>query len=77
MIPLALSLLWGRFLMAGVISGVTLAVLLHVTRGPGGDLAGLPSASSAIARRAPRLARALAFAVACGSLALFVWLSLG
>ena len=30
-IPLALSVLWGRFLMAGVIGCVTLAVLLHVT----------------------------------------------
>lgn len=30
-IPLALSLLWGRFRIAGAVVGVTLAVLLHVT----------------------------------------------
>lgn len=30
-VPLVLSLLWGRFRMAGAISGVLLAVLLHVT----------------------------------------------
>ena len=33
MLPLALSLLWGRLRMAGAIAGVMLAVLLHVTVG--------------------------------------------
>jgi len=32
-IPLALSLAWGRFRIAGAVVGVTLAVLLHVTVG--------------------------------------------
>ena len=32
-VPLALSLLWGRLRMAGAISGVMLAVLIHVTVG--------------------------------------------
>ena len=32
-LPLALSLLWGRLRMAGAIAGVLLAVLLHVTVG--------------------------------------------
>jgi Na+/proline symporter len=30
-VPLLLSLLWGRFRIAGAVVGVTLAVLLHVT----------------------------------------------
>jgi hypothetical protein len=75
-IPLALSLLWGRFLMAGVISCVNLAVLLHVTVG----LAAISLAYQGlerIAARAPRTARALAIAVAVASLALFAWLSFG
>ena len=75
-IPLALSLLWGRFLMAGVISCVTLAVLLHVTVG----LAAISLAYQGLERiagRAPRTARALAIAVAVASLALFAWLSFG
>jgi hypothetical protein len=32
-VPLVLSLLWGRFRIAGAVVGVTLAVLLHVTVG--------------------------------------------
>jgi len=73
-IPLALSLLWGRFLMAGVISCVMLAVLLHVTVG----LAAISLAYQGLerfARRAPLTARTLAIAVAVVSLALFAWLS--
>lgn len=75
-IPLALSLLWGRFLMAGVISCVTLAVLLHVTVG----LAAISLAYQGlerIARRAPLTARTLAIAVAAASLVLFAALSFG
>jgi Protein of unknown function (DUF1353) len=75
-IPLALSLLWGRFLRAGVISCVMLAVLLHVTVGLAVISLGY-QALERLARRAPRLARALAIAVAVVSLGVFVWLSLG
>ena len=75
-VPLALSLLWGRFVKAGVIGCVMLAVLLHVTVG----LAAISLAYQALermARRAPRLTRALTIAVAVGALVSFVWLSLG
>lgn len=75
-IPLALSLLWGRFLRAGVISCVMLAVLLHVTVG----LAAISLtylALERLARRAPLLARLLAVVVAVSAIVLFVWLSLG
>lgn len=75
-IPLALSLLWGRFMMAGMIGCVTLAVLLHVTVG----IAAISLAYQAlerIARRAPRLALLLAFAVMFAALAGFVWITLG
>jgi hypothetical protein len=30
-VPLLLGLAWGRFAVAGVVSGIALAVLLHVT----------------------------------------------
>lgn len=66
-IPLVLSLLWGRFLMAGVISCVMLAVLLHVTVA----LAAISLAYQAVERlalRAPRLARTLAFVVVLAAL---------
>lgn len=75
-IPLALSLLWGRFLMAGVIACVMLAVLLHVTVG----LAAISLTYLALerfAKRAPRLARLLALVVTLVALALFVRFSLG
>lgn len=75
-IPLALSLLWGRFLVAGVISCVMLAVLLHVTVG----LAAISltyQVLERLARRAPLLAQALAIGAALGALGLFVWLSFG
>ena len=75
-IPLALSLLWGRFLRAGVIACVMLAVLLHVTVG----LAAISLTYLALerfAKRAPRLARLLALVVTVGALAVFVLLSFG
>lgn len=75
-IPLALSLLWGRFVRAGLIGCVMLAVLLHVTV----VLAAISLAYLALerlARRAPLLTRTIAIAVAVVSLVLFVWLSLG
>jgi hypothetical protein len=75
-VPLVLSLLWGRFRAAGAIAGVMLAVLLHVTVG----LAAISLAYQAaerLAGRSPRLARALAVTVAFGSLAVFGWFTLG
>lgn len=74
-IPLVLSLLWGRFLMAGVISCVMLAVLLHVTVA----LAAISLTYQAVERlalRAPRLARALAFVVVLAALVGLVGTSL-
>lgn len=74
-VPLALSLLWGRLRMAGAISGVMLAVLLHVTVG----LALIGStylALERLARRSPTAARVLAGVVAVSSLVVFATLSL-
>ncbi|UUZ60281.1 DUF1353 domain-containing protein [Nocardioides sp. B-3] len=73
-IPLALSLLWGRFLLAGVIGCVTLAVLLHVTLG----LVAISLtylALEKIAKRAPTIARLLALLVMVAALVAFVWFS--
>lgn len=70
-VPLALSLLWGRFRMAGAIAGVMLAVLLHVTLG----LALIGASYLALerlARRAPAAAWALAAVVVAGALVTFV-----
>ncbi len=50
-VPLALSLLWGRLRMAGAIAGVVLAVLLHVTVGLaliGASLSGARAARAAL-----------------------------
>jgi hypothetical protein len=69
-LPLALSLLWGRLRMAGAIAGVLLAVLLHVTVG----LAVIGTtylALERLARRSPLLAWALAAVVVVGSLVTF------
>ena len=73
-IPLALSLLWGRLRMAGAIAGVMLAVLLHVTVG----LALIGStylALERLARRSPTAARVLAGVVVVASLVVFATLS--
>lgn len=75
-IPLAMSLLWGRFLLAGVIGSVTLAVLLHVTLG----LLAISLtylALERLAKQAPSGARVLALLVMTGALATFVWFSFG
>ncbi|WP_210649013.1 DUF1353 domain-containing protein [Nocardioides sp. SYSU D00065] len=75
-LPLALSLLWGRLRMAGAIAGVMLAVLFHVTIG----LAAIGASYLALerlARRAPVLAWALAALVVASSLATFALLTLG
>lgn len=62
-IPLLLGLTWGRFAVAGVVTGIALAVLLHVT--------GLVAAVSLLYLAAERLARRrrLAIAVAAGAVA--------
>ena len=75
MVPLVLSLLWGRFRAAGAIAGVMLAVLLHVTVGLAVISLGYQGAER-LALRAPRLARALAVTVAFASLAIFGWFTL-
>lgn len=62
-VPLALSVLWGRFWIAGAISLVVLAVLLHVTVGLAVITLGYQLAER-LARRAPYAALALAGAVA-------------
>ncbi|WP_210438627.1 DUF1353 domain-containing protein [Nocardioides xinjiangensis] len=75
-VPMALSLLWGRLRMAGAIAGVALAVLLHVTLGLA-VVAAAYLALEALARRAPGLAWSLAAVVVAGALAGFARLSLG
>ena len=75
-LPLALSLLWGRLRMAGAIAGVMLAVLLHVTLG----LAAIGAtylALERLARRSPLLAWALAGLVVVAALVTFAVVSLG
>jgi hypothetical protein len=75
-VPLVLSLLWGRFRMAGTIAGVMLAVLLHVTVALA-VISLVYQLAECVAARAPRPARALAVTVAFASLALFGWFTLG
>lgn len=75
-LPLALSLLWGRLRMAGAIAGVMLAVLLHVTVGLA-VIAATYVLLERLARRSALAAWALAGVVAVGSLVVFAVLSLG
>ncbi|KQV67885.1 hypothetical protein ASC64_11865 [Nocardioides sp. Root122] len=75
-LPLALSLLWGRLRMAGAIAGVMLAVLLHVTVGLA-VIAAAYLALERLARRSPVAAWTLAAVVVGGSLVTFGALSLG
>ena len=75
-VPLALSLLWGRLRIAGAISGVMLAVLFHVTVG----LALIGSTYlvlERLARRSPAAAWALAAVVVVASLVVLAALSVG
>ena len=75
-LPLALSLLWGRLRMAGAIAGVMLAVLLHVTVG----LAVIATSYLAVerlARRSPALAWVLAAIAVVASLVVFAGLTHG
>jgi hypothetical protein len=75
-LPLALSLLWGRLRMAGAIAGVMLAVLLHVTVGLA-LIATTYVLLERLARRSSLAAWALAGIVTVGSLVVFALLSLG
>jgi hypothetical protein len=75
-VPLALSLLWGRLRMAGAIAGVMLAVLLHVTVGLA-VIGATYMALERLARRSPRAAWALAAVVVLGALVVFGLVSLG
>lgn len=75
-LPLALSLLWGRLRMAGAIAGVMLAVLLHVTVGLA-VIGATYLALERLARRAPRVAWALGALVVVGALVVFGLVSLG
>ena len=74
-VPLALSLGWGRFRAAGAIAGVMLAVLLHVTAG----LVVITLAYQGLERlagRSPTAARAVAAAIGLAAIATFGWLTL-
>ena len=74
-LPLALSLLWGRLRMAGAIAGVMLAVLLHVTVGLA-VIATTYLALERLARRSPLLAWGLAAVVVVGALVTFAVVTL-
>ena len=73
-VPLALSLLWGRLRMAGAIAGVMLAVLLHVTVGVA-VIGATYLALERLARRSALLAWALAAVVVVGAIAVFATLA--
>ncbi len=75
-IPLVLSLLWGRFRVAGAIAGVVLAVLLHVSVALGVVSLGYLLLER-LSTRTPMLARAVALATAFAALAGFAWFTLG
>lgn len=75
-VPLALSLLWGRLRMAGAIAGVMLAVLLHVTVGLA-VIAATYVGVERLARRSPLAATVLAGLVVVAGFAAFAAVSLG
>ncbi len=75
-LPLALSLLWGRLRMAGAIAGVMLAVLLHVTLGLA-VIGATYIALEHLARRSPQAAWCLAAVVVAAALTTFGLVSLG
>jgi hypothetical protein len=75
-LPLALSLLWGRLRMAGAVAGVLLAVLLHVTVGLA-VIAAAYLAAERVARWSAVAAWASAAVVVGGSLVTFGVVSLG
>jgi hypothetical protein len=73
-IPSLLALTWGRFRVAGAISGVSLALLLHVSVALL-LLTGLYQVAERLVRRAPRVATVVAATVVVGSLVLLVGLA--
>jgi hypothetical protein len=75
-LPLALSLLWGRLRMAGAIAGVMLAVLLHVTVGLA-VIGATYLALEGLARRSPLSAWVLGAVVVVGALVTFAAVTLG
>jgi len=75
-VPLLLSLAWGRLWAVGAIGGVVLAVLLHVTVGILAILLGY-QLTERLARRAPYAALSLAALVVLAAEALFASLALG
>ncbi len=75
-IPLVLSLLWGRFRMAGVIAGVMLAVLLHVTVALA-VISLVYQGLEWLSGRVPTIARTLALVVAVAALAGLGWFTFG
>jgi Protein of unknown function (DUF1353) len=75
-LPLALSVLWGRLRMAGAIAGVMLAVLLHVTVGLA-VIGATYLALEQLARRSPLLAWVLAGLVVAAALVTFAVVTLG
>lgn len=70
-IPLVLGLMWGRFRLAGVISGITLALLLHVTVVVA-LLTGLYQALEWLSRRSPRIALGLGAVLVGGAVLVFL-----
>lgn len=72
-VPLVLSLLWGRFRIAGAVVGVTLAVLLHVTVALLG-LTLLYRALEWFTAKAPTLALVVLGALTAAALVVFVGL---
>ena len=75
-IPSLLALTWGRFRVAGVISGVALALLLHVSAALL-LLTGLYQAAEAVVRRAPTAAAVVAAVVGVASLVVVAALAAG
>lgn len=73
-VPLALSVLWGRFRAAGAIVGVLLAVLLHVSVALAAISLGYQLLER-FARAAPALARVAAVTVCAAALVVFVLFS--
>lgn len=70
-IPWALGLTWGRFRVAGTISGVALAVLLHVSVALL-VLTALYRACEVLVRRAPTVARMVGIASVVASVVVFL-----
>jgi len=69
-VPFLLGLTWGRFVRAGVVGGIVLATLLHVTVGLLVVSLGYRGAEW-LARRSPVLATALAVAAVVAAVAAF------